>query len=190
MKFLDILLRTLFTITIISTPCHSSQNDPPINIVNKYCELDYNGARMSSETYDPIDRLKSKYESGDILEPGWDSFYVISGYRVGKTYTSGNKTIVEVEYDIEGIDSYPHFERFDLTAIERFHLVKVNNEWRVEDIINLPRISIETAIRHYEELIQSYGKQGNTKEVTLLRDKLLRVKDIQQDRIRWPRKVE
>lgn len=191
MKIIIQILAWMIVLILASTALATTEGKTPSEVVQTYCDADYKGERMRSpRKEDIIDKIVSWYETQERDEPGWDSFYVISGYRVGKTYTSGNKTIVEVEYEIEGINSYPHFERFDLTAIERFHLVKVNNEWRVDDIINLPRISIETAIRHYEELVQSYSKQGNTKELSLVRDKLLRVKDIQQTRILWPRKVE
>jgi hypothetical protein len=145
---------------------------------------------LSSDTYDAIDRLKSGNGTDDLLEPGWDQFYFVSGFRVTNERILGDRALVEVEYSIEGIDSYPTLQKFSLTAIERFHLALVNSEWKIKDIINLPRISVERAIKHYEELIQSYGRQKNTKEVERLGNNLLRMKDIQADLIRWPRKTE
>ncbi len=65
----------------------------PMNLVNRYVELDYAGARLSSDTYGNISSL-SAWEK----EPGWDSAVIVSDYSLEVTPDGVAVTYIEHGY--------------------------------------------------------------------------------------------
>lgn len=141
-------------------------------VVDKYCQLDLQGARLSSSNnYDEIRRLMAWQENQD--EPGWDCFLIISGYSILKELVNDNTATVSVKYDVLAMScgDIMLIEKRNLSEIVDFNLVKVNNTWKIEKYIVYPRVSDNAAITHYRHVIKRLliDEKKNREKVSNLR---------------------
>ena len=124
-------------ILLISAPLFSFAGGSPKDVVEKYCEYDFNGARLISSGASNYRHLID-YEE----EPGWDSVISVMGYKVGDEKISGNTAIVIVNYDI--IQAFPA----PLVNISQYQTVEVElllqeGNWKVSKYIDYPRVGNE-----------------------------------------------
>ena len=106
--------------------------ESPSEVVKRFCQLDYEGARLSSETYSAIQPLIA-YPA----EPGWDTAVGIKGYALKKEMINGDVAEVMVEYEIDQI-----WPEGDLPSRqETFKLVKYGPAWKIQEYIMYPRVS-------------------------------------------------
>ena len=107
-------------------------DESPSEVVRKFCQLDYEGARLSSEAYSAILPLIA-YPA----EPGWDTAVGIKGYALKKEMINGDVAEVVVEYDIDQI--WP--EGDPPNREETIKLVKYGHVWKIQEYILYPRVS-------------------------------------------------
>lgn len=122
----------------------------PSDVVRNYCELDGNGARLSSVDYYEVRRLMAWDDDRD--EPGWDSFKVISGYEILGEKIEGDSATVKVKYNIVAGGDFLGLDVNKTSETVDIFLKKKAGGWRVETYVPLPRIYIDTAIAQYRKL--------------------------------------
>jgi hypothetical protein len=115
--------------------------------VMAYCELDANGARLTSTTWSKVLPYIAWQE-----EAGWDRVVVISGVSVAKSGTqSEQKALVTVEYRVLGILSQDYLTSRKTESV-RFVLRKTDAGWKITDPDFLPpHVYVNAIIRHLEE---------------------------------------
>lgn len=122
-----------------------------MDVVKKYCKLDYNGASLSSHTFEEIRILLDWEEDQDGA--GWDIADVILGYEIIDNKNNEKMSEITVKYNILGtLDGTGEFVQKKNIDIVNFILVKKNNLWKIQTS-GYPRISINTAINHLSELV-------------------------------------
>lgn len=110
-------------IFLLSTlPCLAGSS--PAEIVQQYCQYDFEGARLSSETWPQVAHLIS-WE----VEPGWDIASGVAGFRVVSEKMSGNKATVQVLYLVTP------------NELVEFTLQKFDETWRIVSPIHQPHVS-------------------------------------------------
>ena len=82
---------TIVSLVFLATICVAQNN--PSDTVRQYCQKDFEGVRLSSETWDQVASLVT-WE----VEQGWDVVTGISGYKIISEEISKNKATVRVEF--------------------------------------------------------------------------------------------
>lgn len=129
----------LIYLLLLLFPLASSAETSPRKTVEKFCQLDFNGARLSSSTYQDLIPLIS-YEA----EPGWDMLLAVSGYKVVSQEIQDDSAKVLVEYNIER--AWPAIlAQTEITKYSKatFHLSKVGEIWKINEYIFYLRVSGE-----------------------------------------------
>ena len=115
----------------------------PKEVVEEFCRLDFEGARLSSETYGPIVELIS-YSA----EPGWDIVIGITKYEIQKVHIKGNNADVRVRYHI--YRSWPVLiEDIASYVEETFYLKRIRGSWKISKYIFYPRVSADLLCTRY-----------------------------------------
>ncbi len=104
-------------------------------VVERFCRLDFEGARLSTDAYQPILSLIS-YPA----EPGWDRAIGITWYKIKSVSVEDNEAEVTVNYSIPGIENTLDLKEYET---ENIKLKKINGCWKISEYIQLPRPSIE-----------------------------------------------
>lgn len=102
-------------------------------VVEKFCKLDFEGARLSTDAYTPMLELISY-----PVEPGWDRVIGITGYTITSISVKGNDAEADVHYSIPGIENRPDLKEYE---IENIKLQKIDGRWKITRYIQLPRPS-------------------------------------------------
>ncbi|CAB1076125.1 hypothetical protein D1AOALGA4SA_3923 [Olavius algarvensis Delta 1 endosymbiont] len=127
--------RLILVITALLFPTSMTMAaDTPAEVVRKFCELDFQGARLTSDGYETIQPLIA-YPA----EPGWDIAIGIKGYEIKSEKIQGNKAEVIVEYDID--QSWP--PDLNVCNPEVIEIVRSKDIWKIEKYIDYPRVSAE-----------------------------------------------
>lgn len=126
----------------------------PSEVVKRYCELDANGARLSSETYGDVRQLMAWEDDRD--EPGWDGLKVIDGFEVIREEITGKEAKVVVRYNILAEGGVYELDVQKTSEDLEIALVRRPDGWRLVNYVPLPRIYINTAIDRYNELSDFY----------------------------------
>jgi len=133
-------------ITIILALCLSASSsmaeDSPSEVVRKFCQLDYEGARLSSKTYSAILPLIA-YPA----EPGWDTAVGIKGYSIKNEMIVDDAAEVVVKYAIDQILHAGDPPRSE----EKFVLVKHGHDWKINEYISYPRVSAIVLCNEYSQ---------------------------------------
>jgi hypothetical protein len=133
--------------------------EPVRSIVGNYCRLDFDGSRLSKESWDRMKSLTTWKAN-----PDWQSFTVISQYEVAAVNEGSRTSLVAVAYSIVG--------RFELGvgySTERdkesvvFRLKDVDDEWRIDDIDppTVPHVSRTRAIAWLKAAFDTEKDPGN-----------------------------
>jgi hypothetical protein len=178
-----IMLITIFLIISNNKTlwCYST----PYDIVKKYCELDYNGARTPiSDSYNQIIGL---YEN-EFDEPGWDTFIVVSGFDISSVQqkNKNNTVTIKVSYNnLIELNSTPDIKKFQNKNFVDFILKLNKNSWKIVDPIDFPRISKVSSLKLIDFWIQNAEKNNVFQGETLNKDKkkilLNKLKTIKND---------
>lgn len=127
----------IFFVLILACANSSKEEKKIRNIVEKFCNLDFEGSRLSSKTWSKI-RPFIAYEE----EPGWDAVIGIRSYNIHSILIDDRKANVTVKYDI--IRAYPtNFESLELKKYETtiINLINKQGEWLIKDYVPYPRVS-------------------------------------------------
>lgn len=156
MENVRVIDKILFSICCFSLMLFQSCSslNPSVLEVKKYCELDYNGARMPfSDRYEDIRKLMAWEE--DQVEPGWDCFIIISGYKIISIEIGQNAAIVTVGYSVlaEFCSDYSIEKKNYIDTVD-FNLLKIDNAWKIKEYVLFPRISKNVAITYLKNRLK------------------------------------
>ena len=135
----------IFLITVLPVSTYADYEKEVLDVVRAFCKLDFEGARLSSRTWNKI----SPYVAWEE-EPGWDVALAIKHYDIGKVVVSRQRAVVTVRYDIAR--SCP--DSFGPTQLEQFErteliLVKQSDSWVIDSKLMYPRVSCEILCNRY-----------------------------------------
>jgi len=116
----------------------------PKNVVERFCELDAKGLRLSSDTRREIDKLLAWGE-----EEGYDEMVVIKAFKVNKEEIRKSSATVSVEYHLLGLtDSFEFTGVSDKIRVVNFRLERKDGLWKIKDPIIAPHVNWRNAINH------------------------------------------
>lgn len=161
-----LLLAVLSVFSDAQTASRQHASDTPESVVRAYCQLDFDGARMRSQSYDAVSKLILWH-----TEPGWDQSYVVRNFQIISVKKNGSRAAVKVEYRLVGhidggeLKATPRTERvtFVLTRSSKEWvwrndepvLVRGKLAWRITEPIIPPHSSIAYTIKHLESIIST-----------------------------------
>jgi hypothetical protein len=107
-------------------------------LLEEYCELDFDGARLSSTTGAQVWSMVA-WEN----EPGWDSVKLVEGFTVGAPKVHGNRIEIPVIYEVVGTAVGPQVTRFakELETV-KFELESAGGTWKIMGPIIPPHVSL------------------------------------------------
>lgn len=125
--------------------------ETPEDTVKAYCELDANGARLTSTTW-----MKVLPYIGWTEEAGFDRAVVISGFTVGKAQKQGGKeAAVTVEYQVLGTVAGDYTAARKVENI-RFKVSMTGRGWKImEPDFMPPHVLARVMVKHLEGTKQS-----------------------------------
>lgn len=126
----------------------------PEEVVQRFCELDYDGVRLSSDTYARIRPLVTWREPTAM-----DPVYVISGFTVGDASVSGDAAEVAVQYDIirrMSVPWKPAADDLSEPGAVTFRLVRKGAGW----VIDSPRLTPRSSPEALARVIRSWPQAG------------------------------
>lgn len=128
----------------------------PKDVVKEYCRLDFEGARLSSETRSQVASLIAWEE-----ERGWDQAVIVSKYRVTNVVVRGNHATARVEFKVlgrlEGDEPFVPGRRLEAV---HFGLERAEDVWKIENPIIAPHVSVRSMIQHLRGWIE-HEKEGS-----------------------------
>jgi hypothetical protein len=129
----------------------ASNETPPASVVQEYCRLDFEGARLSSQN--PDNERISELVTWHI-EPGWDTSVVIRTFEIVSTSLGPRKSSVTVRYivlgNMFGAKITPPRQHEELVT---FVLTKSRNAWRIERPLIVPHASVPATISETNSLL-------------------------------------
>ena len=142
----------------LTVPSAVGADAGPLEVVEEYLSLDFEGARLSSESWPTI----VEFITWEV-EPGWDTVIVVEGFRVHEPTLNAATALVPVSYDVAGIWSGDRFYLPDevppsVTELSRkargteFRLQLVENTWRIVHPRSHPHVSVQSLIDHLKKL--------------------------------------
>lgn len=132
---------------LFASPTLGRANNTPSQVVERFCQFDSEGFRLSTEGYSKFKGLVSYPE-----EPGWDTAIAIGKYKILNEKIEKNFAEVEVFYEIMG--SWPgEIENIQKYKKGKFRLKK-NNNWKISEYLAYPRVGAETLCRKHQYCIE------------------------------------
>lgn len=170
------LLSFLMLFIIMSSVNYADES--AMYVVEKYCQLDFYGAKLSNKSFGKVRKLMA-WEK-DQQGAGWDGCDIISGYEIINTAVSGNKASVTVDYKVLGSLRGIEFEKKSYADKVDFEVVKVDNSWKIKRDF-YPRISLNVAIAHLDKLLKRSLKSEarNNKRITKLQSAIDKLKKLE-----------
>lgn len=171
--FVGVCFSLIFLLSNISSAENLSS---AVTEVKRYCEADFNGARIQGGDYNEIRKLMAWDRDQD--EPGWDCFMIISDYKVLNAKVNRNTAKVTVRYNIAAsFCSDYSFEKKEHSDKVDFNLVRANNSWKIRKYVVYPRISKNVALSYLRQLLKSSREnKEETNKIESLIDKVGRSK--------------
>jgi len=117
-------------------------DDAPGKVVQEYCSLDLNGARVGGSLGVPrIFKLVTW-----TVEPGWDTITVVRSYRLIDSRGTNTEAEVRVQYQTLAEISATVLDPKTATETVTFVLHRFGSSWRIEKPVLQPHVSIQGAI--------------------------------------------
>ena len=161
-------------ISCVAVEGRSTPDALPQKVVEEYCRLDLEGARMSSSTWAKVKGLVAWEE-----EPGWDVVVIVATYRLGKPRMLGDEVHVPVTFNVlakfEGdgpLELAERRERID------YELERQTNRWVIRGPIHPPYVSIATEVRSLRSLYDE--EPEGTERKRNLRDAIMQLEALQR----------
>jgi hypothetical protein len=139
-----IALSLCFTGTVVGAQSRMASTEvSPTSVIQEYCRLDSEGARLSSQN--PLSDKISAMVTWPI-EPGWDTIVVVGNFEVVGSHSGPRKSSVTVRYTVLGnmfgakvTASQQHKE------LVTFTLTKSKDGWRIVRPLIAPHVSVAAA---------------------------------------------
>lgn len=135
------LVGTLLAGLLLASGCATLNGTPdtPEATVHRFCQLDLEGARLSSSTYPEVQPLVTWKG-----EPGLGTMYAVSGYTVTGSKTNGARAEVTVKYNVLGRFGVPWVRQNVDSAVDgstvTFHLVRRGDTWKIDGPVAPPHV--------------------------------------------------
>ncbi|HEV2135165.1 MAG TPA: hypothetical protein VGR47_13100 [Terracidiphilus sp.] len=135
----------------------------PTSVVQKYCKLDLDGARLSSQNpyADAITALATW-----PIEPGWDTSVVVSSFEIVSRKLGPKESTVTVRYIVLGnifgakiTSSQQHKQ------LVTFTLTKSSTGWLIERPLIAPHVSVSAAISALNSLLSDEKNPEQIKRI-------------------------
>jgi len=131
----------------------------PLDVVKEYCRLDFDGARLSTETWKNVQPLVAW-----TGEPGWDTVTVVSGFQVEETQQSPRMAMVTATFKVLGTlagDGLTVGKR--KPEVVEFELRHINGAWKISKPVIMPHVSVASASKNIQHLIALEPKGADRK---------------------------
>jgi hypothetical protein len=148
----------LLLIVVLLIPFSSVLASPVTDILNIYCSYDFKGYRIDPNRVKEI-RDFYAWEEENRYEPGWDCFYIVSGFNIKMKSIKGNKAHAIIEYFI--LAEYcadNNLKKKKYTEVEAVTLAKIGDKWKLKNYVPFPRVSKEAAIAFFISCLKSLNK--------------------------------
>lgn len=162
-------MKLIFLCLLFATVCSGEDrnNYPPTPeaVVQKFCQLDAKGKRLSSDTMKDITDLVTWPENGGEV------MVVINSFTVGKATVKGSKVTVPVDYINIGSTDTIEFSSPSRNWVNpyTYHLVKKNGMWKIDAPISAPHVHWRTAIAHLRTLQRHEPPRNAALEAIILK---------------------
>lgn len=147
MKHIQLLY---LVVLLVSGGCCSGENVlHPRDIVEKYCRFDFEGGRLTSETWSQGAPFVTWEE-----EAGWDTIVVVAGFEVVSVKEETNTAFVAVNFSVRGrLETAERFVEENRTETVTFQLRQTDKGWRIESPLIAPHVSARRITQHLNNLI-------------------------------------
>ncbi len=111
-------------------PSNLRKPEPPVGTVREYVRQDYDGARLSPESWSRIKELVTWKDN-----PDWQNVKIISRYEVLSVKEGLRSATVNVRYDVLGkFESGIGFMAEPASEEAEFRLREIDNTWKIDDL--------------------------------------------------------
>jgi hypothetical protein len=128
-----------------------------LQVVERYCSLDYQGARLNGEKNAAI--FTSLVTWNPKHEPAWDTICVVKNCGVHLKSKDKSKAIIQVNYDVLGFwkadqwrpcdENDPITKKMvDKVKQTTFTVKNVKGRWKITSPMTCPHVSLEPTIRY------------------------------------------
>ena len=139
----------------------------PSDVVRQYCELDMEGARLSSQN-PHVAKVFSLVTWSE--EPGWDSATVIRGFEVVGVRAGRQTSAVTVRYEVLGeMSGVSVATSRRIPELVTFVVRRSETGWKIDRPLIRPHISADAAIAALNDLLRV---ETNAQRKEQLRDAL------------------
>jgi hypothetical protein len=118
-------LALVFCFVFLSVFSAFADNEPA-KVVKEFCQLDYEGMRLSSHTYPAVRHLTTIEES-----EGWDTVVIIDKFDVTNTVITDNTAEVTVVYYVLGTADGDGLKETKAVKTVTFKLGKNSKGWKI-----------------------------------------------------------
>jgi|GEM_PF-2907644 len=134
----------------------------PAETVQRYCQLDFSGARLSSDS--PNSKAIAALATWQV-EPGWDTAVNVKSFEIVNHGGSAESESVDVRYDKIGqLQGESGLEINKATETITFHLISGTDGWQITKPQIPPHISAQAAISNLRALLrQEHGTAARAK---------------------------
>ena len=129
----------------------SATPDTATAVVRRYCQLDFDGARLSSESWNQVKDLIAWQ-----AEPGWDTAVVVSSLEETMVTRRGSTAIITVKYDVLGHSGGLDGQEFMAEPKEEmvsFTVYSHGQNWLIERPVIPPHVSPTAMINLVQDLL-------------------------------------
>lgn len=150
-RHINILSAQFLCLCLLVSLCGAADRDitpTPEDVVQKFCQLDAKGSRLSSETFSNVVDLITWPEEGG------DEMVVIDSFTVGKAIYKDGKASVPVYYNNIGSTDFTDFSPPKPTWPNPYvyQLVIKNGQWRIDEPVSSPHVDWKAAISYIQNL--------------------------------------
>jgi hypothetical protein len=149
-----------------------ANDNSPASVVQKYCKLDLDGARLSSQN--PSNDVITALATWSI-EPGWDTSVVVSTFEIVSTSLGSKESSVTVRYIVLGrmfgAKVTPSQKQKELVT---FVLTKSPSGWLIERPLIAPHVSVSAAISALHSLLDDEKDPEQIKRINAGIDLLIK----------------
>jgi hypothetical protein len=143
-------------VVVFQLACSNGDLKGPEKVVDSYCTLDFNGARLTDTA--EIEKLTTFKN-----EPGWDICVVCKSYRIGSSQIRQGSASVVVRYSLFGELDGSDFNEKSEDEIITFTLKRSKQGWKIISPLMPPHVSKNSMIQHFQKLIAAEEDRADVK---------------------------
>lgn len=115
-------------------------------LVLDFCSLDFNGKRLTSETFTEYQHMLSPHESS-----GWDELYIISNFKCINSTYDNNIFLIDIEYEVlasvagEKLTLLEQAFQIPLKKVVTFKVSSSEQKYQILNLALSPHVSLAVA---------------------------------------------